>query len=246
MVTKKPKDWIEAQMQNWNTNRVKPGFLLNKRIDCEQSLLFFRFSEGSASERERRSRERRETRALVTRVVICVSRTFYSTDQEKRETARSLMSETRVFFQNSHYRHMHPPSLLWGTFHLSKLTGQKIPVIMIISLVIRTIHRDPKWHARRNGVSTKTLGKKRFLLSKWLVRLWSGRSVLTFGKGPKGASLNVIVYCQFNKAYKTTCDEYVWHSFYNHYSDIFISIILHKAKHTIWRSLENTGWNKEL
>ena len=51
---------------------------------------------------ERRSRERRETRALVTRVVICVSRTFYSTDQEKRETARSLISETRVFFQNSH------------------------------------------------------------------------------------------------------------------------------------------------
>ena len=115
---------------------------------------------------ERRSRERRETRALVTRVVICVSRTFYSTDQEKRETARSLISETRVFFQNSHQRHMHPPSLLWGTFHLSKLTGQKIAVIMIISLVIRTIHRDPKWHARRNGVSTKTLGKKRFLLSK--------------------------------------------------------------------------------
>ena len=27
---------------------------------------------------------------LVTRVVICVSRTFCSTDQEKRETARSL------------------------------------------------------------------------------------------------------------------------------------------------------------
>ena len=47
---------------------------------------------------ERRSRERRETRALVTRVVICVSRTFYSTDQEKRETARSLISETRGFF----------------------------------------------------------------------------------------------------------------------------------------------------
>ena len=33
-----------------------------------------------------------------------------------------------------------------------------------------------------NGVSTKTLGKKRFPLSKWLVRLWSGRPVLTFEK----------------------------------------------------------------
>ena len=64
---------------------------------------------------ERRSCETRETRAAareekkeslspgvsllsclsrlapsVTRVVICVSRAFFSTDQEKRETARSL------------------------------------------------------------------------------------------------------------------------------------------------------------
>ena len=125
---------------------------------------------------------------------------------------------------------------IWGTFHLSELTGQKIPVKMTISLLIKTIQSNPKWHARRKWGFNKNSWKKRFLLSKWLVRLWSGRSVLTFGKGPKGASLNVIVYCQFNKANKTTCDEYVWHSFYNHYSDIFISIILHKAKHTIWRS----------
>ena len=75
---------------------------------------------------------------------------------------------------------------------------------------------------------------------------WSGRSVLTLGKRPKEASLKVIVYCQFNRANKTTCDEYVWHNFYNHCNYIFIFIILHKAKHTIWRSLENTGWNKEL
>ena len=53
---------------------------------------------------ERRSRETRETRAAareesclsrlalsVTRVVICVSRAFCSTDQEKRETPRSLI-----------------------------------------------------------------------------------------------------------------------------------------------------------
>ena len=38
---------------------------------------------------------------------------------------------------------------------------------------------------------------------------WSGRSVLTLGKRPKEASLKVIVYCQFNRANKTTCDEYV-------------------------------------
>ena len=45
---------------------------------------------------ERRSRETRETclsrlAPSVTHVVICVSRAFCSTDQEKRETARSLI-----------------------------------------------------------------------------------------------------------------------------------------------------------
>ena len=75
--------------------------------------LFFRFSEGSAIARERRTakpRERREKRGRqpkkktdrlsfcasprlapsVTRVVICVSRTFCSTNEERRETASSL------------------------------------------------------------------------------------------------------------------------------------------------------------
>ena len=65
------------------------------QVDCEQSLFFFRFSEGSAG--ERRAAKPRGARneggslaPLVTRVVICVSRTFCSADQEKRETARSL------------------------------------------------------------------------------------------------------------------------------------------------------------
>ena len=40
---------------------------------------------------ELRSRETRETREA--RVVICVSRAFCSTDQEKRETARSQTSD---------------------------------------------------------------------------------------------------------------------------------------------------------
>ena len=43
-----------------------------KKIDCEQSLSFFTFSKGSARAR------------------ACVSRAFCSTDQEKRETTRSL------------------------------------------------------------------------------------------------------------------------------------------------------------
>ena len=76
-------------------------------IDCEQSLLSFRFGKGSARARERWAAKlrdaRRETRDArneggslsrlapsVTRVVICVSQAFCLTDQEKRETARSL------------------------------------------------------------------------------------------------------------------------------------------------------------
>ena len=66
-------------------------------LGCEQSLFFLRFSDGSARARasasaERWSRETRETRApSVTRVVICVSCAFCLMDQEKRETARSLV-----------------------------------------------------------------------------------------------------------------------------------------------------------
>ena len=52
---------------------------LGKRVECEKSVFFFRFSAGSVRERERRAAK-----------VNCVSRTFCSTDQEKRETARSL------------------------------------------------------------------------------------------------------------------------------------------------------------
>ena len=48
------------------------------------SLFFFRFSMGSART------------PSVTRVVICVSREFCSTDQEIRETARSLTEHERM------------------------------------------------------------------------------------------------------------------------------------------------------
>ena len=40
---------------------------------------------------ELRNQETRET--MAARVVICVSRAFFSTDQEKRETARSQASD---------------------------------------------------------------------------------------------------------------------------------------------------------
>ena len=47
-------------------------------------------------------------------------------------------------------RHLH--LLFWGAFHLSELTGQTIPVVMRISLLIKTIHPDqsnPKQCAAR-------------------------------------------------------------------------------------------------
>ena len=77
-------------------------------LDCEQSLFFFRFSKGSARARERSAAKPRDVRnenvspclsplaPSVTRVVICVSRAFCSTDQEKRETARSLFILTQI------------------------------------------------------------------------------------------------------------------------------------------------------
>ena len=84
--------------------------IFGKSIDCEQSVFFFRFSKGSARARERALSGEAMARASpvssverprdgacvsrlepsVTRVVICVSGAFCSTDQEKRETARSL------------------------------------------------------------------------------------------------------------------------------------------------------------
>ena len=73
-----------------------------EKVDCEQSLFFFRFSKGNertrarvfsgeAARREKRGRQPvSRLSPSVTRVVICVSGAFCSTDQEKRETARSL------------------------------------------------------------------------------------------------------------------------------------------------------------
>ena len=71
-------------------------------LDCEQSLVFFRFSESNARARGRRSRQTRETRAAareenrvslfsclsrlapsVTRVAICVSRVLLDGLQKK-------------------------------------------------------------------------------------------------------------------------------------------------------------------
>ena len=82
------------------------GWTIQAYLD-EHSLVFFRFSEGSARERERRAKRemaaaREEKRRdflfsclsrlapSVTHVLICISYAFCWTDQEKRETARSV------------------------------------------------------------------------------------------------------------------------------------------------------------
>ena len=54
-------------------------------LDCEQSLFFFRFTV-----RGEHARAGAGLAPSVTRVVIYVSRAFCSTDQERRETTRSL------------------------------------------------------------------------------------------------------------------------------------------------------------
>ena len=67
-------------------------------------------------------------------------------------------------------------------------TGQTIPVIMrfhFLSKLSSQVGQILNSMHEGDGVSTKTRGKKHFSLSKWLVRLWSSRSVLTFGKRPK-------------------------------------------------------------
>ena len=55
---------------------------------------------------------------------------------------------------------------IWGTFHLSELTGQKIPVKMTISLLIKTIQSNPKWHARRKWGFNKNSWKNAFFIVK--------------------------------------------------------------------------------
>ena len=65
-----------------------------------------------------------------------------------------------------------------GTFHVSELTGQAIPVVMKISLLMKTIQPDQS-NPIKDGFSKKKLWKKPISFANWLVRQWSCRSVLT-------------------------------------------------------------------
>ena len=75
-----------------------------------------------------------------------------------------------------------------GAFRLSELTGQTIPVAVIISLLIKTLRQDQsntESYARRRWSFSKNSWKKPILFSNWLVEQWSGRPVLSNGKRPK-------------------------------------------------------------
>ena len=66
---------------------------------------------------------------------------------------------------------------------------------MRILLLIKTNHPDqsnPKYYAQRRWFFSKTSWKKPILLLKCLVRPWSGRPVLTFGKRPKRMTLHIL------------------------------------------------------
>ena len=78
----------------WHFVEVPLYILYCDKVDCEQSLFFFRFSKESARAREWRSRETRETRAAArishARDPLRISR-FARRTTEKRETARGLV-----------------------------------------------------------------------------------------------------------------------------------------------------------
>ena len=80
-----------------------------------------------------------------------------------------------------------------GAFHLSELTGQPNPIVMRIQCLSETNNSDksnPKYYAQRRWLCSETSWKKPILLPKCLVRQWSSRPVLTFGKRPKTSSSN--------------------------------------------------------
>ena len=82
-------------------------------------------------------------------------------------------------------------------FHLSELTGQHIPIVMRISLLIKTNHLDqsnPKYYAQKEMVFQQNLLEKAYFIVKMSGGPWSGSPVLTFGKSPKTEGLLPVAY----------------------------------------------------
>ena len=78
--------------------------------------------------------------------------------------------------------------LTYSAFHLSQPTGQTIPIIMRISLLIKTNQPDQSvkfWIVCiKETVFSKHSLKKPISFSNWPVRSWFGHPLLTFGNHP--------------------------------------------------------------
>ena len=61
-----------------------------------------------------------------------------------------------------------------GAFHLSELTGQTIPVVMRISILIKIFQSDQSNPKQYACFFRKTSWRKPISYSKWLVWPWSG------------------------------------------------------------------------
>ena len=78
-----------------------------------------------------------------------------------------------------------------GAFHFSELTGQTIPVVRRISLLIKTIQQDQsnlKYYAQRRWFFSKNSLENPISSLKCLLQPGSGLSVLTNEKPPKNAA----------------------------------------------------------
>ena len=87
---------------------------------------------------------------------------------------------------------------LKGAFHLSELTGQPIPIVMRIPLLIKTNHpgqSNPKYYAQRRWFSAKPLEKSLFHCQNVWFGHRSDRPVLTFGKRRKFVSMYEFINC---------------------------------------------------
>ena len=76
-------------------------------------------------------------------------------------------------------------ALIKGAFHFSEVATEAIPVILRISPLIKTILPDQsnlKCYAWRKLCFIKNSLKKLIYFSKWPIRSWSDRPVLTFEK----------------------------------------------------------------
>ena len=84
-------------------------------------------------------------------------------------------------------------------FHLSELTGQPIPIIMRISLLIKLTIQISQILNIMHKEAGFSSWKKPISLPKCLVRPWSDRPVLTFGKRPTIllSSTPTLTFCSF-------------------------------------------------